>query len=368
MIEEKMKRVFEHMHQNPELSNEEIETTEYIFDFLKKEGFNPIKFKNITGLYCDVGNFEKGNTVIGVRADIDALYQEVDGVKQANHSCGHDAHTSMVIGTMIKIKNHEKLKSTGVRFIFQPAEEVGTGALAVADEGVIERMDYFIGVHLRPEEEADNGFAAPSIEHGAASSLEFKIAGDDAHGARPHLNHNAIEVGTDIVNLLSKIHVNPVIPSSVKMTKFIAGGKSLNIIPGIAECGIDLRAQTNEQMEQLKARVFEILEHIEKLYGVSIEDVNYSGIVASESHQDAIALIRKSIVEVLGEEKCIEPIITSGGDDFHYYTVKYPQLKGAMLGLGCGLRPGLHHPYMTFEHSALINGTNILYQTILNVE
>ncbi|AKG74857.1 amidohydrolase [Salinicoccus halodurans] len=368
MIEEKMKQVFEHMHANPELSNEEVETTDYIYRFLKDEGFNPVKFKNITGLYCDVGNFDEGNTVIGVRADIDALYQEVDGVKQANHSCGHDAHTSMVIGTMLKIKGHEKLQSTGVRFIFQPAEEVGTGALSVAEEGVIENMDYFIGVHLRPEEEADNGFAAPSIEHGAAASIEFRIAGDDAHGARPHLNHNAIEVGTDIVNMLSKIHINPVVPSSVKMTKFIAGGKSLNIIPGIAECGIDLRAQTNEQMELLKERVFEILKYIEKFYDVKIEDVHHSGIVASESHQDAIDLIRKSIVDVLGEEKCIDPIVTSGGDDFHFYTVKYPGLKGAMLGLGCGLKPGLHHPHMTFDHSAMINGTDILYQAILNVE
>src|SRR5699024_5851200 len=70
----------------------------------------------------------------------------------------------------------------------------------------------------------------------------------------------------------------------------------------------------------------------------------------------------------LGEEKCLDPIITSGGDDFHFYTVKYPELKGAMLGLGCGLKPGLHHPYMTFDHTALINGTDILYQAILNVE
>lgn len=368
MAEEKMMQVFRHMHANPELSNEEVETTEYIYNFLKDEGFNPVKFKSITGLYCDVGNFDAGNTVIGVRADIDALYQEVDGVKRANHSCGHDAHTAMVIGTMLRIKDHGELKATGVRFIFQPAEELGTGALSVVDEGVIEPLDYFIGVHLRPEEEADNGFASPSIEHGSAASIEFKIVGDDAHGARPHLNHNAIEVGTDIVNMLSKIHINPMIPSSVKMTRFLSGGKSLNIIPGIAECGIDLRAQTNTQMEQLKARVFEILKYIEKLYDVKIEVVNDSGIVASESHQDAIDLLRQSIVDVLGEEKCIDPIITSGGDDFHYYTVKFPELKGAMLGLGCGLKPGLHHPHMTFDHSALINGTDILYHAILNVE
>ena len=367
MIEEKMMKAFWHLHEHPEISYEETETTEYIYNLLEAEGFTPVRFKNTTGLYCDMGNFDKG-PIIGVRADIDALYQEVDGVKQANHSCGHDAHMAMVIGTMLKIKDDPVLDSKGVRFIFQPAEEVGTGALAVVDEGVVDDLDYFFGIHLRPVEEARNGYAACSIEHGAASSIEFRITGDDAHGARPHLNHNAIEIGADIVNMLSKIHINPVIPSSVKMTKFLAGGKSLNIIPGNAECGIDMRAQTNEQMAKLKERVYDVLKTIEDFYSVKIEDIDYSGIVASESHQDAIDVLRRSIVETLGEEKCLEPIITSGGDDFHYYTVKLPELKGAMLGLGCDLKPGLHHPHMTFEHSALKNGMEILHKAIINAE
>ncbi|MHC0551683.1 M20/M25/M40 family metallo-hydrolase [Salinicoccus sp. CNSTN-B1] len=142
MIEEKMMKAFWHLHEHPEISYEETETTEYIYNLLEAEGFTPVRFKNTTGLYCDMGNFDKG-PVIGVRADIDALYQEVDGVKQANHSCGHDAHMAMVIATMLKIKDDPVLDSKGVRFIFQPAEEVGTGALAVVDEGVVDDLDYF---------------------------------------------------------------------------------------------------------------------------------------------------------------------------------------------------------------------------------
>lgn len=368
MTAEKILEVFNHMHENPELSNEEYETTDYIFDYLKQEGFTPVKFKKITGLYCDMGTFSGGYPKIGIRADIDALYQEVDGVKRANHSCGHDAHTGMVIGAMLKIKDHEALETRGVRFIFQPAEELGTGALAVADEGIIEDLDYLFGIHLRPIEEASMGQASPSIEHGSAASLDFKIVGDDAHGARPHLNHNAIEIGADIVNMLSKIHINPIIPSSVKMTKFISGGKSLNIIPGIAECGIDLRAQTNDEMDNLKKRVFKILKYVEEFYEVSIEDQNFSSIVASESDEEAIQYLKEGIIDALGTENLMEPIITSGGDDFHYYTVKYPELKGAMIGLGCDLEPGLHHPKMKFDRNALENGADILYHSILNVK
>src|SRR5699024_11603400 len=97
------------------------------YNVLKSAGFEHVKFKKITGLYCDVGNWSGDYPLIGMGADIDALYQEVDGKPQANHSCGHDSHISMVIGAMLKIKDHKALVTRGVRFIFQRAEEVGTG-------------------------------------------------------------------------------------------------------------------------------------------------------------------------------------------------------------------------------------------------
>lgn len=367
MINTKISEIFNHVHTNAELSNEEYKTTDYIYNFLQKEGFEPVKFKNITGLYCDVGNWSGDYPLIGIRADIDALYQEVDGKLQANHSCGHDSHIAMVIGAMLKIKDHEALKTRGVRFVFQPAEEVGTGALDVLKEGVIEPLDYMFGIHLRPIEEAGDGYLSPSIEHGSAGSFEFKIVGNDAHGARPHLNHNSIEVGTDIVNMLSKIHINPMVPSSAKMTKFMAGSKSLNIIPGSAECGIDVRAQTNEAMKELKSRVHNILEYIEEFYDVKIEDLEVSSMVSSESNDEAIEVFRSAIIDTVGEEYLLDPLVTSGGDDFHNYTVQYPELKGAMLGLGCDLTPGLHHPDMTFNRDRMETGADVLYQAILNV-
>lgn len=367
MTTNKIIETFNHVHTNAELSNEEYKTTDYIYNLLQEEGFEPVRFKNITGLYCDVGNWSGDYPLIGIRADIDALYQEVNGKLQANHSCGHDSHIAMVIGTMLKIKDHESLNTRGVRFVFQPAEEVGTGALDVLKEGIIEPLDYMFGIHLRPIEEAADGYLSPSIEHGSAGSFEFKIVGNDAHGARPHLNHNAIEVGTDIVNMLSKVHINPMIPFSAKMTKFMAGSKSLNIIPGSAECGIDVRAQTNEAMEELKSRVHNILKYIEKIYDVKIEDLEVTSMVSSESDAEAIEVFRSAIIDTVGEEYLLDPLVTSGGDDFHNYTVQYPKLKGAMLGLGCDLTPGLHHPDMTFNRDRMETGADVLYQAILNV-
>jgi len=147
----------------------------------------------------------------------------------------------------------------------------------------------------------------------------------------------------------------------------MAGSKSLNIIPGSAECGIDVRAQTNEAMTELKEGVRNILSSIEELYDVKIEDLKESSIVASESNEEAIEVFRSAILDTVGEDYLLDPIVTSGGDDFHNYTVQYPELKGAMIGLGCDLTPGLHHPDMTFNRERMFTGAEVLYQTILNV-
>src|SRR5699024_8485481 len=139
--------------------------------------------------------------------------------------------------------------------IFQPAEEVGTGALKMIENGVITNMDYLYGVHLRPKQETQMNRASPVIIHGAAKSIHATIIGEDAHAARPHLTSNAIEVGAQIVNMLQNIHLDPNIPYSVKMTTFQAGGKNTNIIPGNAKFSLDLRTQNNDQMEELLSKI-----------------------------------------------------------------------------------------------------------------
>src|SRR5699024_8736151 len=100
-----MNKIFNYIHSNPELSLKEYKTTDYIFNYLKNKGFSPVKFDGFPGLYCDIGDFSKDSTTIGILADIDALWQEVDDVEQANHSFGHDAHISMVIVAMLMLQD-----------------------------------------------------------------------------------------------------------------------------------------------------------------------------------------------------------------------------------------------------------------------
>lgn len=362
-LKPKLTNIFNHLHQNPEISWQETKTTTFIADVLKKEGILFQTLPKTTGLIAEIGSGEKA---VGVRTDIDALWQEVDGVMQANHSCGHDAHMTMAIGTLLVLHRLNAQKKGRVKFLFQPAEEKGTGALKFIEEGLIDDLNYLYGVHVRPIQELRDGQCSPAIMHGAGRFVTGEIIGEDAHGARPHLGQSAIEIGAAIVQELNRVKLDPMVPHSVKMTKFQAGGDSSNIIPGKAHFSLDLRAQTNEVMQQLATKVEAIFAHISSLHEVEIHYKTTADIAAAQVDTDAVQLMGQAIVETIGKEKMVPPIITSGGEDFHFYTLKRPELKATMLGLGCGLTPGLHHPEMNFNHEAIFTGIEILVKTVLN--
>lgn len=363
VLSPKLMEIFNYLHSHPEISWKEFNTTEYIYSIFERKNCKVTKFDDIPGLIIEVGN---GKPVIALRADIDALWQEVNGEFQANHSCGHDAHMTIVIGVLLYLLNNEELIKGTYRFIFQPAEEKGTGALKIIDKGIVDDVDFLYGMHLRPAEELKNKKFSPAIQHGAAKFIEGRIIGEDAHGARPHLNTNAIQVGAELFQLLNNIRLNPMIPYSIKLTSFKSGGDNINIIPGTANFSIDVRAQTNEVMTEMTNRLDNIRKGLELCHNVSIHLDTVSEIVGSVLNKDAVDIMEKSIIDSVGKENLTPIIQTSGGDDFHYYAVKRPKIKATMLAIGCDLRPGLHHPNMTFDHDSILTSINILINALLN--
>lgn len=359
-IKQKQLQHFHYLHEHAEISWQEVQTTRYLKDVLTRLGYKVTDFDDCTGLYADFG---QGHPIVAVRADIDALWQEVDGRFQANHSCGHDAHMSIVIGVAKRLQQG-KFKGT-LRLIFQPAEEKGDGALKMVEKGVIDDVEFLYGIHLRPIQEMPFGVASPVIVHGAGYMIDGQIEGDDSHGARPHLTVNAIDMMTMMNEQLHQIRIDPQIPHSIKMTYIRAGGESRNIIPGNGQFGLDLRAQTNEAMQELLQKFKQIIEGVRATTGATIQYKIITAMPAAVQNKEAIALARTGIAEAIGEENIVPTLITSGGDDFHFYTIKRPQLKATMIGLGCDLAPGLHHPNMRFNTDALEIGTNILTKTIL---
>ncbi|MFD3448259.1 M20 peptidase aminoacylase family protein [Microbacteriaceae bacterium 4G12] len=359
-LQHRLNEIFQHLHENPEVSWQEYNTTAYIGKFLEEEGISYKVFDDCPGVIAEMGS---GKPVIAIRGDMDALWQEVDGEFKANHSCGHDAHMTIVMGLILQLKN-ETWQNGTVRFIFQPAEEKGSGALKMVEKGVVDDADFLFGIHLRPVEEVPLGQAAPSIRHGAADFLEAHIYGNDAHGARPHQGVNAIDVMSMINIGLKNIWFSPQQSYSVKMTRCQAGGENINIIPGNGHFALDARAESNSLLEELKKKTEHVIQSAESMgVKVSYEWVDFvpGAVVSDEAEQ----FLRKGILHTYGEAGCAASLRTAGSDDFHYYTVKRPHLKAAMLGLGANLKPGLHHPHMTFDHACLMDGVEILKNTVL---
>ena len=359
-IEQRIQQWFSHFHAHPEISWNEINTTAKIASILDELGVSYKTFSDVTGLVAEIGS---GSEVVAVRADIDALWQEVDGVYQANHSCGHDANISMVLGALLYLQGRSLEKR--VRFIFQPAEEKGNGSMAMMERGAVDDVTYLFGIHLRPVEELPFGKVTPSIHHGAGVFCEGEIVGEDAHGARPHQGKNAIDVLVAIHQYIKSIYESPFEPYSVKLTNMHAGGESLNIIPGTATFAIDVRAQSNAVLTLLQEKVNAGLAHIGILFDVDVSSKWSDYTPAAEVSEDAANLADAAIREVVGEEYTAPALVTSGSDDFHFYTIKYPSIKATMIGVGANLSPGLHHPEMSFDRDALDFGARALAATVL---
>ena len=226
-------------------------------------------------------------------------------------------------------------------------------------------MDAIVGIHLRPEQEAKKGQATPALCHGSSGRIEATIEGVAAHGGRPHLGVNAIDAAAAVVNAINAIHMNPVVPYSIKVTKLLAGGAATNLIPDQAEMAIDVRAQQNGLMQELLKKAEAAIGNAAASVGAKAVTRIKTGPPAAEYTEEMVELAREAIVAVLGKAGLLPPIITPGAEDFHFYVKRKPTIKAAYIGLGCDLTPGLHHPQMKFDVGSLINGVNIL-QHIVN--
>ena len=210
----------------------------------------------------------------------------------------------------------------------------------------------------------NDGSSSASLRHGAAKMVSGTIKGIEAHGARPHQGKNAIEVGASLVNGLQSIHCNPMVSHTAKMTMFQAGGDSANIIPGNAKFSLDLRAQENSVMGELYDKVERVIQAVAGQYDVEINYEVLAEMVAAEVDSEAEEFMYQAIAKTVGEERTVRTVVTPGGEDFHFYSVHRPNVKSTMLGLGCGLTPGLHHPQMTFNQNSLVTGVEILTNAI----
>ncbi|GAB6158521.1 M20 peptidase aminoacylase family protein [Desulfotomaculum varum] len=356
-----LEQVFQQLHAMPEPAWQEYKTTQFLQQQLASLGYQTITFADCTGV---VGMLGSGSCTVALRADMDALCHRTDKGDRVIHSCGHDAHMAMVLTAAAALRPILPRLNCRLKIIFQPAEETGQGARRLVEKGLLDDVNFLFGVHLRPVQELAAGQAAPAIQNGAACLLQGTVKGQSAHGARPHLGVNVIEVAAMLVQLINGLRWDPRQPASIKMTSLRAGQAAGNIIPDLADFTLDVRAQTNRHLDQLVQAVERLSAGLAGIYGADIKLTQQAVTPAAQVNEQAMEIMAHAITDTLGGQNLAPPVQTPGAEDFHYYTSLRPAIKATMLGLGCRLTPGLHHPDMVFERQYLPDGAAILARAV----
>lgn len=362
-----------HFHENPELSYQEKETSQYVENVLRGLGNIEILKPAKTSVIGILKGVKPGKTV-AFRADMDALpLQEETGLpfasKNSNisHACGHDAHTAMLLATATTLSKMQNQITGTVYFIFQHAEEQAPGgALDIVDSKALEKVDAFFGMHVLPNYPVGHIGILPD---GAASTTSdgfyLTIIGKGSHGSMPHLGIDPIVVGAEIVTASQTIVSRSTPPGEmavVTIGKF-QFGEAPNVIADKAELAASIRTTSDETRKLVENRVKSLIENITKAHGATY-DLDY--ILSYPAIQNDVTLnekAKKSAIKILGSNKVFDAPIMTASEDFSYYNQVAPTCF-MVLGVGDGVAN--HNPKFNLNEEALINGVKAQVQTILD--
>ncbi|MGV9554179.1 amidohydrolase [Streptomyces sp. NPDC003401] len=332
------------MHMHPELGNQEFRTTAAIKERLERAGLKPRVLTAGTGLICDIGDVTDGTPVLAMRADIDALpipdtkadcaYRST--VPDRAHACGHDVHTTVVLGAGLVLAglHREGRLPRPVRLIFQPAEEVLPGGAADAiEDGALEGVGRIIAVHCDPRVDAGLIGLREGAITSACDRLEISLDGPGGHTARPHLTTDlvtaAARVVTDVPALVGR-RVDTRAGLAVTWGR-IECGHAPNVIPQHAELSGTVRCLDIEAWREAADLVVAAIDEVANLHRAKSE-INYvRGVPPVVNDADVTALLRDAMVARRGEESVEGTEQSLGGEDFSWYLERVP---GAMARLG----------------------------------
>lgn len=356
-----------HIHQHPEVSESEYETTDYIKTYLRKLGIVPLDYPLETGVIVEIGS---GLPIIALRADIDALpILERTGLDYAStnnamHACGHDFHQTSLLGAAELLKAREsELKGT-VRLIFQSAEENFQGAHEVIRAGGLVDVSAIVGYHNNPHlKPGQLGLRSGAIMAGV-EQFAVTVEGISAHAARPDLGVDTVLTITTIVNNLQQIVARTVSPfqSAVLSVTHIDVGNTWNVLP--AEGFFEGTIRTFDP--QVRLAVIDSFEKIVRdtaaQFGakVSIEWGNSPKVTFND------ASITPLIFETAKEyAEVIETLPSTGGEDFAAYQERIPGVFAFVGSNGDENAPDWHHDDFIVKDEALPVAVNYFVQSAL---
>lgn len=333
------------LHQNPELSGQEVETTRRLREWLTAAGIEVLPYDLTTGVVAEIGS---GDKRIALRADIDALpIEERSGVPFSSqrpgvmHACGHDIHTSVILGAALQLKAREATLGGRVRILFQPAEENFGGAKSLMRAGALRDVSAIFGMHNEPGLPVGEFATRGGPFYANVDRFAIRITGKGAHAARPHEGNDAIVLASQLVTALQSVasrNVNTLDSVVLSVTR-IAGGNTWNVLPESVELEGTLRTHRTEVQQNVKTRVGEIAAGFASAFSAQIDITWYAGPTALVNDarwaEFATSVARESGYETRRAE------LHMGGEDFAVYLQSIP---GAFVSIGSASPFGLHHP------------------------
>ncbi|WP_407107339.1 M20 family metallopeptidase [Rhodococcus aetherivorans] len=360
-----------HIHANPELARQEYATTEFVGSTLAAAGLEPKVLPRGTGLICDLG---PEGPRIALRADMDALpMQELTGlpfastVPSVTHACGHDAHTTVLLGTALALHSVPELP-VGVRLIFQPAEEVMPGgALDVVAAGALEGVARIFALHCDPRLEAGRVGVRVGAITSAADTVELVLDSPGGHTSRPHLTGDLVyglgTVITGLPGMLSR-RIDPR-TSTVMVWGAVTAGKAANAIPRTGMLTGTVRTGDHETWELLEPMVREIVHGLLAPTGLSYE-LDYRRGVPPVVNDEVSARMVEDAVRAIDPDALADTPQSGGGEDFSWYLEQVP---GAMARLGVwrgtGPKLDIHQPDFDLDERALAVGVRVMTNLVL---
>jgi hippurate hydrolase len=355
------------IHREPELGFDTEKTAEKVLAAL--EGL-PLDIETgvaRNGIVATLEGEGDGPTV-ALRADMDALpILEDTGLPFASetegkmHACGHDGHTSMLVGAAHALSGRRDQLGGNVKFIFQPAEEGGGGGKVMVDEGVADGVSSIFALHLWPGLPFGKIATKAGPIMAAADAFEMEVKAAGSHGAMPHLGSDAISIAAQIVTALQTIvsrEVDPVEPAVLTVGE-IGAGTAFNVIPDKAHLGGTVRTLNADVREEMPRRMEELARGIAKGMRGDV-DLDYTFTYPVTVNHEAVANLALDVAEDLfGGESVLELSSPSmGAEDFSYFLESLP---GAFIWLGIGEdASGLHTPKFAFDEMILPRGSALL--------
>ena len=357
------------IHQHPELGYEEIRTSDFVAAKLKEFGIEVHQGLAKTGV---VGTIRNGHgPSIGLRADIDALpLEEKNTFKHAStnpgkmHACGHDGHTTMLLGAAKYLAASKNFKGT-VNFIFQPAEEGGAGGELMLQEGLFEKfpVDSVYGMHNWPGIEPGYFGVGAGPLMAAADLFDLTVNGRGGHAALPDQCVDPIVVASQIVSALQTIpsrNTHPVDSVVISVTQ-IHAGDTHNIIPDSARMHGTVRTFLEETRNEMPSSILRVAEGVCSAFGATCELDYMQCYPATINSVPETEISAKAVIDLVGEEKIIRnPTPSMGSEDFSYMLQARPGCY-VWLGIGGGKGKGgclLHSSRYDFNDDVLPIGAS----------